>query len=82
MKLNVNKNMNNERSRTPTTPPVPPQPPPTPSYSLPELKRKHTLRVQGQPHSSSKLKRKSVCKQPHSLSKLKRKSFATYKETL
>ena len=73
MKLNVNKNMNNERSGNPTPPPVPPQPPPTRCYYLPELKRKGIIRVQRQPHSSSKLKRKSVGK-TRSSSKLKRKN--------
>ena len=73
MKLNVNKNMSNERSSTPTTPPVPPQPPPLPCYSLLESRRKGTVRVQKRSHSSSKLRRKSVGKM-RSSSKLKQKS--------
>jgi len=73
MKLNVNKNMINERSSTPTTPPVPPQPPPFLCYSLLESKRKGIVRVQKKSHSSSKLKRKNVGKM-RSSSKLKQKN--------
>ena len=73
MKLNVNKNISNERSSTPTTPPVPPQPPPFLCYSLLESKQKGTVRVQKKSHSSSKLKRKNVGKM-RSSSKLKQKN--------